>query len=187
MSDLRISGGVYRGRKITVPETARPTEGRVREALFSILAERLEGAIVLDLFAGSGALGFEALSRGAAKAVLIDSAKKAVEALGKSRDQLGLRKDDAVILLANLPFPKPSEKLAAEGPFDLIFADPPYDFELREELLAMVAPLLKVGGDFVLEHASRQPAPESCGPMTLHRVKAYGGSALSFYRHAALC
>lgn len=186
MSDLRISGGVYRGRKITVPETARPTEGRVREALFSILADRLEGAVVLDLFAGSGALAFEALSRGAVRAVLIDSAKRAVEALEKSRDQLGLRKDDAVILLANLPLPKPSDKLIAEGPFDLIFADPPYDFERRGELLAMVAPLLKVEGEFVLEHSSRQPAPESCGQLILHRVRAYGGSALSFYRHTAL-
>lgn len=186
MSDLRISGGVYRGRKITVPGTARPTEGRVREALFSILADRLEGAVVLDLFAGSGALGFEALSRGAVRAVLIDSAKRAVEALGKSRDQLGIRKDDAVILLANLPLPKPSDKLIAESPFDLIFADPPYDFERRGELLAMVAPLLKVGGEFVLEHSSRQPAPESCGQLILHRVRAYGGSALSFYRHTAL-
>ena len=186
MSELRISGGMYRGRKIQVPPTARPTEGRVREALFSILADRLEGAVVLDLFAGSGALAFEALSRGAAKAVLIDSAKRTVEVLGKSRDQLGLGKDDAIILLATLPASKPSDKLVAEGPFDLIFADPPYDFEQREELLVMAAPLLKVGGDFVFEHSSRHPAPESCGELTLHRVRCYGGSALSFYRHAAL-
>lgn len=186
MSELRISGGVYRGRKIAVPDTARPTEGRVREALFSMLADRLEGAVVLDLFAGSGALGFEALSRGAAKVVLVDSAKKATEALGKSREKLGIRRDQAVILLSTLPLNKPSGQLQAEGPFDLIFADPPYEFDRIEELLGMISPLLREGGDFVFEHSSRNKAPESSGQLALYRVKAYGGSALSFYRQAGL-
>lgn len=182
MSDLRLSGGLLRGRKIAVPELARPTESRVREALFSIWGEAIEGARVLDLFAGSGAIGFEALSRGARAVVLVDSSKQAAATLGQSREKLGIAKNDAQILTAALPV----RKLPVLGRFELIFADPPYTFERYEELLRMVEPLLAEGGEFVLEHAAKSPLPAACGSLSLNDERKYGGSALGFYRAAAI-
>lgn len=180
MSELRLSGGVFRGRKIAVPEVARPTEGRVREALFSIWSDSVEGARLLDLFAGSGAIAFEALSRGAAKVVLVDASREVAATLTRNRDKLGIAPDDALIVAASLP----TSRLAARGPFDLVFADPPYAFDQYAELLAMVGPLLAEGGEFVLEHSSRTPPPEAAGGLVLNRQKSYGGSALGFYRAA---
>jgi 16S rRNA (guanine(966)-N(2))-methyltransferase RsmD len=181
MNELRLSGGLLRGRKIAVPELARPTEGRVREALFSIWGEAVAGARLLDLFAGSGAIGFEALSRGARAVVLVDSSRQAATTLGQSRDKLGIAKSEAQILTAALP----AEKLPVEGSFELIFADPPYTFDRYDELLRMAGPLLAAGGEFVLEHASKAPLPAAGGGLELKDERRYGGSALGFYRHAA--
>lgn len=180
MSELRLSGGLLRGRKIAVPQLARPTEGRVREALFSIWGATVEGARLLDLFAGSGAIGFEAMSRGARAIVLVDSSKEAAATLGRSRDLLGIAKNDAQILIATLP----AKKLPVQGRFELIFADPPYTFDRYEELLRMVEPLLAEGGELVLEHAAKSPLPAACGSLLLNDERRYGGSALGFYRAA---
>ena len=179
-SGLRISGGRLRGRKIAVPEEARPTEGRVREALFSIWGAAVEDARLLDLFAGSGGIAFEALSRGASRVVMVDASRKVAEALGRSRDQLGVAREAAVIVTAELP----TRRLPAPGPFDLVFADPPYVFDRHDELLQMVGPLLAQGGQFVLEHSSQSPLPEAGGGLILDRERSYGGSALGFYRAA---
>lgn len=180
MSELRISGGLFRGRKIAVPDPARPTEGRVREALFSIWGDQVDGARLLDLFAGSGAIGFEALSRGAAAVVLVDESRAVTAALDRSRERLGISSAAATILTLKLP----AARLPASGSFDLIFADPPYAFDRHLELLEMVGPLLAAEGEFVLEHAARAGAPAAGGGLTLNREKSYGGSALAFYRAA---
>lgn len=180
MNELRLSGGLFRGRKIAVPDTARPTEGRVREALFSIWSQAVDGARVLDLFAGSGAVGFEALSRGAASLVLVDSSKEAATGLARSRQKLGIAPEQAVVVTLFLP----TAKLPAAGPFDLVFADPPYAFDRHLDLLGMVGPLLAAGGELVIEHSARTSLPEAGGGLILHREKSYGGSALGFYRAA---
>lgn len=120
---VRITGGAARGRPLAVPPGARPTEGRVREALFSIWSGRLEGARVLDLFAGSGVVALEALGRGAFSACAVDQALAAVKTLEANAAKVG-----EPLAIRKLRLPEGLARLAgdASGPFDLVFADPPY-------------------------------------------------------------
>lgn len=175
---VRITGGEFRGRGLAVPPGARPTEGRVREALFSIWADRLDGGRVLDLFAGSGVVGLEALGRGALSVLSIDQDVRAVKALEANAAQLGAR----LIEIRRLSLPEGLGRLA--GPFDLVFADPPYAFQAYDELAAKVAPLLAEDGELVIEHSSRSDLPIEAGPLVRTDVRRYGESSLSFYRLA---
>jgi 16S rRNA (guanine966-N2)-methyltransferase len=174
---VRITGGEFRGRGLAVPPGARPTEGRVREALFSIWGDRVEGARVLDLFAGSGVVGLEALGRGALSAVAVDQNLRAVETLEANAGKLGER----LLEIRRLTLPAGLARLQA-GAFDLVYADPPYNFNLYAELLEAVAPLLAVDGEVAAEHTSRRELPVEVGTLTRVDVRKYGDSAVSFYR-----
>jgi 16S rRNA (guanine966-N2)-methyltransferase len=119
---MRVIAGTYRGRRLTTPpgDDVRPTADRVREALFSILGQRVDGARVLDLFAGSGSLAIEALSRGAKSAVLVEQDRRAIDAIQANLDAIGatgarVARAEAVAWLQR-----------ASGEFDLVFLDPPY-------------------------------------------------------------
>lgn len=176
---VRISGGELRGRWVSVPTGARPTEGQVREALCSIWRDRISGARVLDLFAGSGAVALEALSRGAASALACDADGRAIRTLQETAKAWGviglraLRMD----LLAGLT------RLASdERPFDLIFADPPYAFDAYEQLLSQAEPLLAEDGELALEHAVRASLPATVGKLERFDERRYGAAALSFWR-----
>jgi len=118
---IRIIGGEHRGRRIPVPDRPglRPTPDRVRETLFNWLGQRLEGLACLDLFAGSGALGFEAASRGAARVVMVDKDREAFAALKKFKELVGMRNVELVLEDA-FAF------LQREGKFDVVFLDPPF-------------------------------------------------------------
>jgi 16S rRNA (guanine966-N2)-methyltransferase len=175
---VRITGGEFRGRGLVVPPGARPTEGRVREALFSIWSDRIQGARVLDLFAGSGVVGLEALGRGALSAVAVDQSARAVEILETNAGKLGERLLD----IRRLTLPGGIPRLAEQGPFDLVYADPPYNFPMYPEVLEAVAPLLAEDGELVVEHSSRRELPIEVGRLTRTDVRKYGESALSFYR-----
>jgi 16S rRNA (guanine966-N2)-methyltransferase len=172
---VRVTGGELRGRGLAVPPGARPTEGRVREALFSIWADRLEGARVLDLFAGSGVVGFEALSRGALSVLCADADLRTIKVLEENAARLG-----GGIEIRRLPLPAGLTRLT--GPFDLVFADPPYAFDGYGSLLAGIVPLLAPDGEIVIEHSSRRDLPIEKGPLVRSDVRRYGESALSFYR-----
>jgi 16S rRNA (guanine966-N2)-methyltransferase len=153
---VRIVAGRWGGRRLVAPAGAatRPTSDRVREALFAILG-RLDGACVLDLFAGSGALGLEALSRGAAKATFVDSAPAATRAIRVNAQALGaiaeVRRQDARGFLRN------AQRAAAT--YDLVFLDPPYRQagRLGPELSALLAPVLAPGARVVSESDRRAP------------------------------
>jgi len=142
---VRVIAGTYKGRRLQAPPglDTRPTSDRVREALFSILgARRVEGARVLDLFAGSGALGIEALSRGAREATFVDSAAPAIRAIGANLEAVGA---EAVVVRAEARrFLGGASRSARQ--YDLVFLDPPYRLatpmgrELSEALAAVVAP-----------------------------------------------
>ncbi|MDF3054506.1 MAG: rsmD [Gammaproteobacteria bacterium] len=123
-NQLRIIGGKWRGRKLTFPdaEGLRPTPDRVRETLFNWLSPHIVGARCLDLFAGSGALGFEALSRGAHSVYMIDSAPTVVEHLKKNAAWLSIPSTDLQIYCADVL----NEKNLPPGPFDIVFLDPPF-------------------------------------------------------------
>jgi 16S rRNA (guanine966-N2)-methyltransferase len=175
---VRIMGGELRGRGLAVPPGARPTEGRVREALFSIWRDRLDGARVLDLFAGSGAVGLEALGRGALSALAVDSDLRAVKIVEENAARVGLK----ALEIRRLTLPATLGRLADAAPFDLVFADPPYGFAAYEGLLQGAAPLLAPDGEIAVEHSARRELPVEVGPLTRVDVRRYGESAVSFYR-----
>jgi 16S rRNA (guanine966-N2)-methyltransferase len=154
---VRVVAGLYGGRRLVAPpgSETRPTSDRVREALFSILGSAVEGAHVLDLYAGSGALGIEALSRGAASAVFVDHSQKATAAIRTNLDVLGI---DAVVRRAEARAalrPPP----ASPYPYDLVFLDPPYrhDAGLGRELSEALPPVLAPGARIVSESDRREP------------------------------
>jgi 16S rRNA (guanine(966)-N(2))-methyltransferase RsmD len=175
---VRVIAGEWRGRPLKAPPGAatRPTSDRVREALFSILAARVPGARVLDLFAGSGALGLEALSRGAAAATFVDDAPAAVKAIRANLDALGgaaeVRRADAVRFLAA------ARQDGAQ--YDLVFLDPPYRHAerlapaLSEALPAVLAP----GAVAVAESDRRAPLGLS---LPLHDERRYGDTLIRFH------
>lgn len=164
---VRIIGGTWRRRRIVLPGEVelRPTPDRVRETLFNWLAPVLPGADCLDLFAGTGALGFEALSRGAAHAVLVERDPRAAQALARLRTELGAAADivcaDATDYLTS----------ADRSRFDIAFVDPPFA-EPAEALLLELKPLLKAGARVYLERAADSPWPEPAGYDWLRRSRA---------------
>ncbi len=184
---MRIIAGKFKGRQIyTVPGlTIRPTSDRVREALFSILRDEIEGRIVIDLFAGSGALGLEAISRGARKAVFIDNNISAISVIKKNIRKLGLKGSMASIYRLDL---LAKFKKLASTPllFDIIFIDPPY------ALLPSLIPLFHFlvewekwnrGGIMVIEHSVKDMLPASFLDKAIcFKEKEYGETILSLYR-----
>lgn len=183
----RIIGGHGKGRRLSAPagQATRPTGARVRQTLFDILAPRIPGCRFLDALAGSGAVGLEALSRGAARVVLVDQSGTAVSAI---RENLALLKgapgqaqvlrQEALVALA---------ALGDTGVrFDVIYLDPPYASELYEPLLQAVGRfgLLAPGGLAVAEHFHKRALPETMGRLHRSREVRVGDSRLSFYRVA---
>jgi 16S rRNA (guanine966-N2)-methyltransferase len=180
---VRVTGGELRGRVLEVPGGARPTEGRVREALFSMWRERLASARLLDLFAGSGIVGCEAVGRGAERALCADSDPRAVRIIERNAARLGLPR--GAVTAWRLSLPGGLARLAAGADrFDLAFADPPYRFEAYAALIAGVAPVLAEGGELAVEHSARVDLPEQAGPLARVDVRRYGEIALSFYQAA---
>jgi 16S rRNA (guanine966-N2)-methyltransferase len=174
---VRISGGELRGRGLAVPPGARPTEGRVREALFSIWGERIDGARVLDLFAGSGVVGIEAAGRGALEVIAVDDDARAARTIAENAE----RSAPGAVTVRRWKLPAGLARLGGMV-FDLAFADPPYAFSGYPALLAAVAPLLAPDGEVVVEHSSRLELPVEAGPLVRADVRRYGESGLSFYR-----
>ena len=172
---IRIVAGEYRGRRLGVGPGVRPTTERAREALFSILGDRVRGARVLDAAAGSGALGFEALSRGAASAVFVEADRRVAKALEANVALLGAG-DRAVVVArpvaAFLRIDRPSG-------FDLVFFDPPWAEPVASELDGLWS-AVSPGGTFVLERGSGGGDPWSEAPRT-PTTRRYGTTTLYLY------
>lgn len=158
---------------------SRPTAERTREALFSIWQPRVTGARFLDLFCGSGAAGLEALSRGALTALLVDGDRRAIAVASRNRERLEAQ--GATTLRLTLPAGIGSGLLRGRI-FDLVFADPPYDFTEWDRLLGEVEPLLDLEGEIAVEHTARGGPPERVGRLVRIGLRRYGDSGLSFYR-----
>ena len=173
----RIIAGTHRGRRLRVPAGTgtRPTADRAREGLFSSLQSLidLEDAVVLDLYAGSGALGLEALSRGAAHAVLVENAPAALTALRSNVEELGLPATvvdgDAGGYLAGVV-----------SPYDLVLVDPPYELDV-DPVLAGLRPWVTEGGVLVLERRTRGPAPAVPEGFVAERDRRYGEATLWYF------
>jgi len=176
---VRIAGGTARGMPLVEPRGARlrPTSGLVREAIFNILGERVVDARVLDLYAGTGALGIEALSRGASHATFIEGEAACVDAILQSLSRAGFG-DLATVLRGRLPAALARIEAAA---FDLVMLDPPYNDEGAEETLMAVPRVLADGGLVVYEHRSRYNPPERPGGLGMTERRVYGDSAVALY------
>ena len=183
---MRITGGVYRSRVLRAPRgvRTRPTADRVRKALFDVLcaARSLDGVRVLDLYAGTGALGIEAVSRGAAHATLVESARPALDAIRHNIDALGLTAHVRVVASA---VDRAAGAVAAHAPYDLVMADPPYALVRSGEAPRVIAELLRTGiaspdARVVLEHAAPEGSPPIEG-LALTESRRYGDTALAFY------
>jgi 16S rRNA (guanine966-N2)-methyltransferase len=174
----RITGGSLGSRKLRSPKgtQVRPTPGRVKESLFSILMNRLDGAAVLDLFAGTGAIGFEAASRGAARVVAVEGQRDVAIAIEEAVKQLGI--GDVVTV-----FPAPAERALyrLEGPFDIVYLDPPYADPVPLQLfhLMLERKLLAPEAIVVYEHAAKRILPQIPGYRSV-REEVYGDVALAF-------
>jgi 16S rRNA (guanine966-N2)-methyltransferase len=186
---MRITGGAHRSRPLRAPkgDATRPTSDRVREALFAILgSERtLDGAKVLDLYAGTGALGLEALSRGARSATLVESSRAALGAIRANVEALRLDVNVRVVASA---VERSGAALAADSPFDIVFADPPYALvasgAAAEALGGLIGKgALAPGGILVLEHGKGDVSPTIRG-VSLSQVRRYGDTVLAFYASA---
>jgi 16S rRNA (guanine966-N2)-methyltransferase len=149
----------------------------VREAVFNIVGDRVHGAHVLDLYAGTGALGIEALSRGAAHATFVEGEAACVEAILQSLSRAGFP-DRATVMRGRLPA---AVKRLKASSFDLIFLDPPYGDEGAEETLMEAARLLAPSGMVVFEHGSRYNPPERPGGLRMAERRVYGDSAIALY------
>ena len=186
---MRIIAGLAKGMPLAVPRVGvRPTADRIREAIFSSLGERVSGASVLDLFAGTGALGLEAASRGAAAVTFVENARDALESLEKNTEEFANRLRSAEAAPTPLEITRGNvvaglERMPAEGNvFSLIFADPPYGEAAQELLVDENLPrLLAAGGTLVLESAKREVLTVG-KPWELMRESVYGDTRVSFLR-----
>jgi 16S rRNA (guanine966-N2)-methyltransferase len=174
----RITGGSLGSRKLRSPKgmQVRPTPGRVKESLFSILMNRLDGAAVLDLFAGTGAIGFEAASRGAVRVVAVEAQRDIANAIEEAVKQLGI--GDVVTV-----FQAPAERALyrLEGPFDIVYLDPPYSDPVPLQLFRLMQErkLLAPEAIVVYEHAAKRILPQIPGYRSV-REEVYGDVGLAF-------
>ena len=179
---MRIIAGTKRGQTIQAPKgrDTRPTLDRVRESLFGIIQFEVAGQTVLDLFAGSGSLGLEALSRGAAHAVFNDSARESIAAVRANLAKTGLAQQATVYSMGHLAAIQPVAR--AGFCFDLVFLDPPYRAGLLEETLAALraAGVLAPGCRVIAEHAANQP-PETPPGFLLRDRRKYGIAGISIF------
>lgn len=180
---IRITAGAWRGRQLKVPRggDVRPAQDRVRLAVFSSLADRVPGARVLDLFAGTGAYGLEALSRGAASATWVENNRRILTVLRENVTTLGgPDRGPAVVFADALRF---LERGGGDAPYDLIFADPPYDRDggwLKKILSALTGKsILKSSGLLVMEQSVHVPAVTREGWQQLKR-RVYGETQIDY-------
>jgi 16S rRNA (guanine(966)-N(2))-methyltransferase RsmD len=173
---VRVLAGRWKGRRLDAPPAARPTSGRARQALLNLLADRVAGARVLDLYAGTGAVGIEMVSRGSASAVLVEpdaaALRRCLERIGASPEEV------RVVAMAGA---EAVAELARKGErFDVVFADPPYAERPGSSELEGVASLLADGGVFVLQQDARTTAPQLQG-LALRDRRAYGRNVFFFF------
>ena len=181
---MRVIAGEYKGRKLEPPLdfSVRPTTDKVREALFDIIMGDIEGAVFCDLFCGSGAVGIEALSRGASFCWFSDRDRDSVRLTKTNIISVGAKEKSRVI---NGDYKKALRKI--EGKVGIFFIDPPYEAGLYESCLSQIEllDLLTDDGIIITEHDSRQEMPEKHGVFQKIKVKRYGRTVLSIYAKAA--
>ncbi|MGE5838806.1 MAG: 16S rRNA (guanine(966)-N(2))-methyltransferase RsmD [Deltaproteobacteria bacterium] len=183
---MRITGGRLRGRRLASFKgmEIRPTSDRVREAIFDLLGHRLQGETVLDLFAGTGSLGIEALSRGAAWALFVDYAPKAIDLIRKNLELCGL-KAQGVVLRKDLLKGLPRRHRLLEQMTDIVFVDPPYRRGMTLPVLEELSSLKILSSRAILVVQSEKGDVLPCRVSSLEMIKSrvYGETRITLYRH----
>lgn len=180
MPTLRITAGTLRGRRVLVPERdVRPTSERARQAYFNIVADRIDAAHFLDLFAGSGIFSFEALSRGAASATAIEQSRRNCEAIARSAAAFGVEVETISADVLH------GMKRLARPVFDLVYADPPYSYDRYADLLMSIGRHVPLAPEAIvaLEHRrnTELPAAADDAPLAFTRRAEYGEVWISFF------
>ncbi len=179
---FRVIAGEFRGRNLETPpgKDVRPTSGLVRGVIFNVLGDFIAGAAVLDCYAGSGALAIEALSRGAARAVLVENHPASLEAIAQNISLLKLRDRTEVVRLDALSY-----LAGCDQRYGLILADPPYDLKATAEIVQHVAQrsMLTDGGILAIQQSSYDPVPDGFETLRLWKHKQHGKTAVNFYRY----
>ncbi|MDP2754926.1 MAG: 16S rRNA (guanine(966)-N(2))-methyltransferase RsmD [Nitrospirota bacterium] len=188
---MRISGGIAKGRQIVTKkyfskasdeEQLRPTSSKVREALFDIIRNEIDGASFVDLYAGTGTVGFEALSRGASRAIFVEPNDLRAITIKKNADEFGFREKAQVVKSRAHEFLEKSS--SKKESFDIFFVDPPYHSEEIKKVLPMIGEkgLLNKSGVVIVEHFFKREMPETAGELKIDRSYRYGDTMLTFYR-----
>lgn len=177
MAQLRITGGALRGRRVPVPAgEVRPTSERARQAYFNIVSTRIDGARFLDLFAGSGVFSLEALSRGASAAIAVEASRRQCAAIEQTARDFGVLvttvSGDAIEALPRV----------GSTPFDLVYADPPYDYDQYDDLLAALARVPLTGDALVAIEHRRRTVPFHETPLREIRRAEYGEVWITFFQ-----
>lgn len=174
---MRIVAGLFRGRTIDGPkwDGLRPTSDSLRETLFNVLGPSVSGARVLDAFAGTGAVGIEAISRGAAHATFIERDPRAIKLIEHNITRLDAKNSSAIIRADFMA------KAPADARFDLIFLDPPYELPELDGAIGRAAAMIATGGRVVVEHTRKRELPAAVPGLAKYRTLTAGDSALSFY------
>ena len=178
---MRVITGTARGRRLRTLEGSdvRPTTDRVKEAVFSVIQFDMEGRRILDLFAGSGQMGIEALSRGASEAVFVDSSPASVAVVRENLRTCGLNGAAVVVQGDALAYLRPR---AGRADFDFAFLDPPYGRGILQTVLPAVASVMKPGGAIICESPADETLPETAGGFAVDRQYRYGRIKITFYR-----
>ncbi len=179
MKSMRVITGSARGMSLRTleGETTRPTSEKVKEAVFSAIQFEIEGARVLDLFAGSGQLGIESLSRGAKSAVFVDSDKNAVKIIQANIEKTGFGDKSEVFAKDYSAFLNMNVRK-----FDIVFLDPPYAAGFMEKALDRVSDFVDDKGIVICEHSCRETLPDAAGALAKYREYKYGKTAVTIYR-----
>jgi len=183
----RVISGSARGIRLAAPGPGtRPLTDRVKQTLFGVLEPVLEDAVVLDLFAGSGAGGIEALSRGAARALFVEKDGGATRAITENLRRTNLESGGRVVRRDVIAWLADPAGAAADAPFDIVLVDPPYaDTASLVRALEQVAPHVREGGLVVSKHFWRDAPPERVGLLASERERRFGETALTFFRRTA--
>ena len=183
---MRLTGGELCGRMISAPKgiSTRPTQDRVRESLFAILGDRLTGSNVLDMFAGSGALGFEAISRGAKQCTFVEVSRRTSELIKLNAQKLGIIEKCRILTADAL---ESSRTWAASAPFAIAFVDPPYASGVYADAMGMLSAsgIMMHLGIVVVEREKNLSLAPSFGNLLLKRSVRYGATFIDFYQNDA--
>ena len=180
---MRVITGIARGKRLITPENydIRPVSESVKESIFSSIQFEIEGAVVLDLFAGTGQMGIEALSRGASKAVFVDSDAAAISIVRRNIKSVGSEANSEVYHTPFYSYLKSCREV-----FDIAIIDPPYERKMIAKLLPSLVECMSDKGKIICKHEKEAVLPESVGEFTVKKVYSYGKTKVTVYHRLAV-